>query len=64
MQDVMDKAHSAIILSLGDEVLREVGNENTVVGLWKKLNDLYIEKSFTKRFEYKENTLHSSNERN
>ena len=33
MQDVMDKAHSAVILSLGDEVLREVGNENTVVGL-------------------------------
>lgn len=63
MQDVMDKAHNTIILSLGEEVLREVGNENIVIGLWKKLKDLYTGKSFTKGFEYKENTLHSSNGR-
>ncbi|KAH9704893.1 Integrase catalytic domain-containing protein [Citrus sinensis] len=53
MQDTMDKAHSTIILSLGDEVLREVGDETTTAGLWKKLEDLYIKKSLTKRLSTK-----------
>lgn len=33
------RAHSAIILSLGDNVLREVGGEKKAVGWWKKLED-------------------------
>ena len=37
---MLDRAHSAIILSLGDGVLREVGGEKTTAGLWKKLKDL------------------------
>ncbi|KAH9649112.1 hypothetical protein KPL70_025867 [Citrus sinensis] len=49
MQDALDKAHSTLILSLGDGVLREVGDQTTVVGLWKKLEDLYTKKSLTKR---------------
>ena len=53
MQDTMDKAHSTIILSMGDEVLREVGDETTTAGLWKKLEDLYIKKSLTKRLSTK-----------
>ncbi|KAH9779746.1 hypothetical protein KPL71_007826 [Citrus sinensis] len=49
----MDKAHNTIILSLGDRVLREVGDQTTAAGLWKKLEDLYTKKSLTKRFSTK-----------
>ncbi|KAH9724313.1 hypothetical protein KPL70_007440 [Citrus sinensis] len=53
LPDVLDRAHSAIILSLGDGVLREVGGETTVAGLWKKLEDLYTKKSMAKRLATK-----------
>ncbi|KAH9770981.1 hypothetical protein KPL71_012549 [Citrus sinensis] len=53
LHDVLDRAHSAIILSLGDGVLREVGGEMTVAGLWKKLEDLYTKKSMAKRLATK-----------
>ena len=49
----MDKAHNNIILSLGDGVLREVGDQTTTTGLWKKLEDLYTKKSLTKRWSTK-----------
>ena len=49
MQDALDKAHSTLILSLGDGVLREVGDQITAADLWKKLEDLYTKKSLTKR---------------
>ena len=49
MRDALDKAHSTLILSLGDGVLREVGDQTTAAGLWKKLEDLYTKKSLTKR---------------
>ena len=35
MQDALDKAHSTLILSLRDGVLREVGDQTTAAGLWK-----------------------------
>ena len=38
------KAHSAIQLCLADEVLREVADEDTAVGLWLKLESLYMTK--------------------
>ncbi|KAH9771320.1 hypothetical protein KPL71_012662 [Citrus sinensis] len=53
LSDVLDKAHSAIILSLGDGVLREVSGEITAAGLWKKLEDLYTKKSMAKRLATK-----------
>ncbi|KAH9765484.1 hypothetical protein KPL70_001889 [Citrus sinensis] len=53
LPDVLDRAHSAIILSLGDGVLREVGGEKTTTGLWKKLEDLYTKKSMAKRLATK-----------
>ncbi|KAH9752684.1 hypothetical protein KPL71_014795 [Citrus sinensis] len=53
MQEAMDKAHNTIILSLGDGVLREVGDQTTTAGLWKKLEDLYTKKSLTKRLSTK-----------
>ena len=34
---LMEKAHSAIMLSLGDKVLRKVLKEKTVAGVWTKL---------------------------
>ena len=36
-REIQTKAHSAILLSLGDEVLREVSSEETAIGLWNKL---------------------------
>ncbi|KAH9699562.1 hypothetical protein KPL71_024410 [Citrus sinensis] len=53
LSEVLDRAHSAIILSLGDGVLREVGGEKTAAGLWKKLEDLYTKKSMVKRLATK-----------
>ena len=43
------KAHSAIMLSLSDKVLCEVGTEKTAASLWKKLETLYQKKSVTTR---------------
>ena len=33
-EDLLEWAHSAILLSLGDEVLREIVDEEIAVGLW------------------------------
>ena len=41
------KVHSAIQVCLADEVLREVANKDTVVGLWLKLESLYMTKSLS-----------------
>ena len=43
------KAHSAIQLCLADEVLREVADEDTAVGLWLKLESLYMTKALTNK---------------
>ena len=40
---MLDRAHNAILLSLGDGVLREVGRETTAARLWKSLK-AYIPK--------------------
>jgi len=42
-----EKAHSAILLSLLDGVLREVVDKEIATGLWKKLESLYMKKSHT-----------------
>lgn len=39
---VQAKAHSALILSLGEKVLREVSEKNTALGIWEKLQTLYM----------------------
>ena len=44
LSNLLDRAHNAIILSLGDGVLKEVDSEKTIIGLWKKLEDLYTKK--------------------
>lgn len=52
-KEVMEKAHSAIILSLGDRVLREVSKEITAAGIWSKLEGLYMTKSLANRLYLK-----------
>ncbi|KAJ0844964.1 putative RNA-directed DNA polymerase [Helianthus annuus] len=52
-KEVMEKAHSAIILSLGDRVLREVSKETTASGVWSKLEGLYMTKSLANRLYLK-----------
>lgn len=47
--EMMEKAQSAIILCLGDKVLREVSKETTAAGMWLKLESLYMAKSLANR---------------
>ena len=39
--DILTKTHSAIMLSLTNEVLREIVDRMSVDGLWEKLYDKY-----------------------
>ena len=43
-KDLMQKAHSAIILGLGDKVLKKMLEERTTAGIWAKLESLYMTK--------------------
>uniref|UniRef100_A0A251V331 Putative zinc finger, CCHC-type n=1 Tax=Helianthus annuus TaxID=4232 RepID=A0A251V331_HELAN len=52
-KDILEKAHSAIILSLGDRVLREVSKETSAAGIWAKLESLYMTKSLANRLYLK-----------
>ena len=45
--ELMEKAHRAILLCLGSEVLHEVVEEDTTTKLWLKLESLYMTKSLT-----------------
>ncbi|GJY08330.1 retrovirus-related pol polyprotein from transposon TNT 1-94 [Tanacetum coccineum] len=49
-----EKAHSTILLSLSDEVHYEVADEETVAGVWKKLEKLYMTKSLTNKLLLKQ----------
>ncbi|KAL8473661.1 hypothetical protein ACS0TY_030488 [Phlomoides rotata] len=44
--EIMEKAHSAIILCLGDKPLRKVWKEKTVIEVWKKLESVYQKVNF------------------
>ncbi|WVY92910.1 hypothetical protein V8G54_031998 [Vigna mungo] len=44
-----EKARSAIILCLGDKVLREVAKEKTATEIWAKLESLYMTRSLAHR---------------
>ena len=43
--ELMEKAHSAILLCLGNEVFHEVVKEDTTAKLWLRLESLYMTKS-------------------
>jgi hypothetical protein len=47
--ELNEKALSAIILCLGDRVLREVAKETTAAAMWAKLNSLYMTMSLAHR---------------
>jgi len=47
--EMVDKARSAIVLCLGDKVLREVGKEPTAASMWSKFEYLYMTKSLAHR---------------
>ena len=53
-EDLLVQAHSAIQLTLADEVLREIVDEDTAVGLWLKLESRYMTKSLTNRLYMKQ----------
>src|ERR1043165_314994 len=52
-KEMLEKAHSSIILSLGDRVLREVLKETSAAGIWAKLETLYMTKSLANRLYLK-----------
>ncbi|KAL8542991.1 hypothetical protein ACS0TY_003758 [Phlomoides rotata] len=54
---IQENAHSAIIMCLGDSVLREVTKETTALGVWKKLEDLYLPKSVLNMLYMKQRLL-------
>ncbi|GJW33633.1 retrotransposon protein, putative, ty1-copia subclass [Tanacetum coccineum] len=47
------KAHSAVILCLGNKVLREVTGEKTAAVVWSKLETLYMKKSLANKLYLK-----------
>nr|GEX20730.1 retrotransposon protein, putative, Ty1-copia subclass [Tanacetum cinerariifolium] len=47
------KAHSVMILCLGNKVLREVTGKTTGAGVWSKLETLYMAKSLTNKLYLK-----------
>ena len=56
--EAVKRAHSAILLSLADEVLREVADETTAAGLWKKLESRYQKRSLSNKL-YQKRRLHT-----
>ncbi|GAA0142059.1 hypothetical protein LIER_42702 [Lithospermum erythrorhizon] len=54
MASVEEKPYWTLILALDDEVITEVAEEDTVAGLWLKLESLYMMKSFTNKLLLKQ----------
>lgn len=54
---VMEKAHSSLILSLGDKVLREVAKLETTKEIWEKLEELYTVKTVANKLIPKQKLL-------
>ncbi|KAL8480589.1 hypothetical protein ACS0TY_027220 [Phlomoides rotata] len=54
LEEIQEKAHSMIILCLGDKALREVSKETTAVGVWEKLEGLYNLKTLANRLYMKQ----------
>lgn len=52
--NILEKAHSAIILCLGDKALRQVAKEKSAAAVWLKLESLYMTKSLANRLFMKQ----------
>lgn len=46
---ILERGFSTIILSLGDEVLRQVRTQTTAKGLWDKLEEIYNVRTLANR---------------
>ncbi|KAL8462441.1 hypothetical protein ACS0TY_032644 [Phlomoides rotata] len=55
--EINEKAHSAIILCLGNKPLREVSKEKTAIDVWRKLESLYQTKSVSNKLYVKQKLL-------
>ncbi|KAL8497127.1 hypothetical protein ACS0TY_020707 [Phlomoides rotata] len=55
--EINEKAHSAIILCLGDKPLMEVTKEKTAIDVWRKLESLYQTKSVSNKLYVKQKLL-------
>lgn len=51
---MLEKAHGAIILSLGNKFLRHVSKEKYAKDVWRKLEGLYMTKSLLNRLYLKQ----------
>src|SRR4051812_38434011 len=51
--DLKERAISAIFISMTDNVLRKIANEETASGAWKKLEGLYAGKNLTNQLYLK-----------
>ena len=51
---LLKKAHSALVLSLGDKVLIEISKKKTAAAVWLKIENLYMTKSLAKRLFLKQ----------
>lgn len=47
IMEMLFKAYSFIVISLGDEVLREVSNGELAIDLWEKLESIFVKRSLT-----------------
>lgn len=57
LAEIMSKAYSVLIISLGDEVLREVSEEASALAIWEKLESIYMNKSLANRLYLKNNCI-------
>ncbi|KAH9736371.1 hypothetical protein KPL71_018077 [Citrus sinensis] len=48
-RQIQNRAHSTLILSLGDSILREISEEKTALGIWNKVETLCMKKSLAHR---------------
>ena len=48
-RQIQNKAHSTLILSLNDSILREISEEKTALGIWNKVEALCMKMSFAHR---------------
>ena len=53
-QDILDKAQSTRIMSLGDKALWEVSRETSAAPIWRKLESLYMTKSLANKLYLKQ----------
>ena len=53
-EEIEMKAYSVIKLHLADEVLQKISDGDTAIGLWLKLESMYMTKSLTNKLYLKQ----------